>query len=81
VRVAAEAVAVTMIVIVVVRMVVAVAVAIVRMAAGFLGLVVHPLDSNRDSVCLTAWILGASAVDNGVDRGDRRERTRWPKRN
>jgi hypothetical protein len=77
--VAAEAVAVTMIV--VVRMVVAVAVAIVRMAAGFLGLVVHPLDSNRDSVCLTAWILGASAVDNGVDRGDRRERTRWPKRN
>jgi len=78
VRVAAESVAVTMIMIV--RMVVAVAVAVVRMAAGFLGLVVHQHDSNRDSLRLTAWILGASMANNGVDRNDHQERTHRPKR-
>ncbi|HEY4948768.1 MAG TPA: hypothetical protein VIH88_00405 [Candidatus Acidoferrales bacterium] len=77
-RVAAESVAVTMIMIV--RMVVAVAVAVVRMAAGFLGLVVHQHDSNRDSLRLTAWILGASMANNGVDRNDHQERTHRPKR-
>jgi hypothetical protein len=76
---AAQAVAVTMIVIV--CMVVAMAMAVVRMAAGFLGLFVHPLDSNRDLVCLTARNLGASMAYNGVDRNDRQERTRRPKRN
>jgi hypothetical protein len=45
-----------MIVVVIVRIVVAVGVAVVRVAAGFLGLIVHQPDSNRDSVCLTAWI-------------------------
>ena len=74
---AAEAVAV----IVVVRMVVAMAVAIVRMAAGFFGFLVHPLDSNRDLVWLTAWILRQSVTNNGVDLLTRRERTRWPKPN
>jgi hypothetical protein len=42
--------------IVVMRVIVAVAVAVVRMSAGFLGLVVHQHDSNRDLLCLTAWI-------------------------
>ena len=78
-RVAAQAVAVTMIMIV--HMVVAMAVAFVRMAAGFLGLVVHQHDSNRDLLCLTAWILGASMVNNGVDCDDHQERTRGLKRN
>jgi hypothetical protein len=36
-------------------------------------LVVHPFDSNRDLVCLTARIRGGSMVNNGVDRSDRRE--------
>jgi hypothetical protein len=76
---AAEAVAVTMIV--VVSMVVAVVVAFVRMAAGFLGFLVHRLDSNRDLVWLTAWIRGGSVVNNGGNRQDRRERTHAPKRN
>lgn len=76
---AAQAVAVTMIV--VVSMIVAVAMAVVRMAAGFLGLFVHPLDSNRDSLCLTARNRGASVFNNGVERDDRQERTRRPKRN
>jgi hypothetical protein len=76
---AAEAVAVTMIV--VVSMVVAVAVAVVRMAGGFLGFLVHRLDSNRDLVWLTAGILGAYVVNNGAERDDRPERTRGPKRN
>ena len=66
--------------IMIVRMVVAVAVAVVRMAAGFLGLVVHQHDSNRDSLRLTAWILGASMANNGVDRNDHQERTHRPKR-
>jgi hypothetical protein len=61
--------------------VVAVAVAVVRMAAGFLGFIVHQLDSNRDLVCLTAWIREWSMVNNGTARSDRRERTLWPKRN
>jgi len=55
--------------------------AVVRMAAGFLGLFLHPLDSNRDSLCLTARNLGASVFNNGVERDDRQERTRRPKRN
>ena len=67
--------------IVVVSIVVAVAVALVRMASGFLGSLVHRLDSNRDLVWLTAWNLSGSIVNNGVDRGDRRERTRAPKLN
>jgi hypothetical protein len=71
--------AVTMVVIM--RVIVAVAVAFVRVAVGFLGFLVHWLDSNRDSVCLTAWIRGGSVVNNGVDRVKRRERTRRPKRN
>ena len=71
----------TVAVIVVVRMVVAVAVAVVRMAARFLCFVMHQHDSNRDLVWLTAWIRGASMVNNGVDLLTRRERTRWPKRN
>lgn len=71
--------AVTMIV--VVSMIVAVAMAVVRMAAGFLGLFVHLLDSNRDLLCLTARIRGASVVNNGADRDHRQERTRRPKRN
>ena len=74
---ATQAVAVT----VVVSMVVAMAVAIMRMAARFLRFVMHQHDSNRDLVRLTAWIRGASMVNNGVDRSDRRERTRWPKPN
>jgi hypothetical protein len=74
---ATQAVAVT----VVVSMVVAMAVAIMRMAAGFLCFVMHQHDSNRDLVWLTAWIRGGSMVNNGVDRSDRRERTRRPKRN
>ena len=53
-RVATQAVAVTMIV--VTRVIVAVAMAVVRMAAGFLSLLVHLLDSNRDLLCLTGWI-------------------------
>ena len=76
---AAEAVAVTMIV--VVSMVVAVAVAVVRMAGGFLGFLVHRLDSNRDLVWLTAGNLGDSMVNNVMNRGNRRERTRALKRN
>ncbi len=82
-RVAAQAVAVTMIVpmIVIVRMVVAVVVTVVGMAAGLLGFVVHQLDSNRDLVCLTAWIRGGFMDTNGADRDDRQERTLWPKRN
>jgi len=76
---AAQAVAVTMVV--VVRMIVAVAMAVMRMAAGILGLFVHPLDSNRDSPRLTARNLGASVFNNGVDRYNRQERTRRPKRN
>jgi len=76
-RKAAEAVAVS----VIAGMIVAMAVAFVRLAAGFLGLLVHRLDSNRDSVCLTAWIRGGSMVNNGAARQERRERTRWPKRN
>jgi hypothetical protein len=52
VRMSAEAVTV----IVVARMVVAVAVAFVRGAGGFLGFLVHRLDSNRDLVWLTAGI-------------------------
>jgi len=79
VRVAAESVAMTMIMIM--RVVVAVAVAVVRMAAGFLGLVVHQHDSNRDSLRLTARILGASMANNGVAHDERQERTRGPKRN
>ena len=75
---AAQTVAVTMIVpmIMIVRMVVAVAVAVVRIAVRFLRFVMHQHDSNRDLVRLTAWIRGASMVNNGVDRSDRRERTR-----
>jgi hypothetical protein len=42
--------------IVIVGMVVAVAVAVVRMAGGFLGFLVHRLDSNRDLGWLTAGI-------------------------
>ena len=76
---AAQAVAVTMIV--VVCMIVAVAMAVVRMPAGFLGFFVHPLDSNRDLLRLTAPNLGPSVFNNGVDRDDRQERTRRPKRN
>jgi hypothetical protein len=72
---------VVMTMIMIVRMVVTVAMAVVRMAAGFLGFVVHPLDSNRDLVCLTAWIRSSSVVNNRVDSHNRRERTRWPKRN
>ncbi len=67
--------------IVVVSIVVAVTVALVRMASGFLGFLVHRLDSNRDLVWLTAWNLSGSIVNNGGDRGDRRERTRAPKLN
>ena len=74
---AAEAVAVTMIV----GMLVAVAVAVVRVAGGFLGFLVHRLNSNRDLIWLTAWILGASMVNNGVDCDDHQERTRGLKRN
>jgi hypothetical protein len=74
---AAEAVALTMIV----SMIVAMAVTFVRVAVGFLGFLVHRLDSNRDSVCLIAWIRGGSVIANGADRGERRERTRRPKRN
>ena len=51
-RMAAQTVAVA----VVVSMVVAVGVAIVRVSAGLLCFIVHQPDSNRDSVCLTAWI-------------------------
>jgi hypothetical protein len=79
VRVPAQAVAVAMIVIF--SMVVAVAVAVVQVAAGFSGFVVHQLDSNRDLVCLTARIRGGSVGYDGANRCDRRERTRWPKRN
>ena len=71
----------TVTVIVIVRMIVTVAVAVVRVTAGFLGLVVHPLDSNRDLVCLTAGIRAASTVNNGADCNDHQERTRRPKRN
>jgi len=53
----------------------------VRMGAGFLGFLMHRLDSNRDLVCLTARIRGASIVNNGEDHENRRERTRAPKRN
>jgi hypothetical protein len=67
--------------IVILSMVVAVAVAVVRVAADFSGFVVHQLDSNRDLVCLTAWIRGGSLCSRGANRCDRRERTRWPKRN
>ena len=74
---AAESVGVTMIA----SMVVAVAMAFVRLAAGFLGLLVHRLDSNRDLVCLTARIRGESMVNNGLNRTQRRERTRAPKHN
>jgi hypothetical protein len=74
---AAQAVAVTMIV----GMVVTVTVAFVRVARGFLGFLVHRLDSNRDLVWLTAWIRGGSVGNNGADRDDRRERTRAPKPN
>jgi hypothetical protein len=73
----AQAMAVAM----VVSMVVAVAVVVVRAAAGFSGFVVHRLDSNRDLVCLTARIRGSSVGDDGANRCERRERTRWPKRN
>jgi hypothetical protein len=76
---ATQAVAVTMIMIV--GMIVAMAVAVVRMGAGFLGFLMHRLDSNRDLVCLTARIRGASIVNNGEDHENRRERTRAPKRN
>jgi len=55
-RMPAQTVAVAMIVVVIVSMVVAVGVAVVRVAAGFLDFIVHQPDSNRDSVCLTAWI-------------------------
>ena len=65
----------------IVSMVVAMAVAFVRVAVGFLGFLVHRLDSNRDSVCLTEWIRGGSAINNGVDRLNRRERTLRAKRN
>lgn len=67
--------------IVVVSIVVAVAVALVRMASGFLGFLVHRLDSNRDLVWLTAGNLGGSVVNNVMNRGNRRERTRALKRN
>jgi hypothetical protein len=76
---AAQAVAVTMIV--VVSMIVAVVVAFVRMATGFLGFLVHRLDSNRDLGWLTAGIRGRPVVNNGLNRDDRRERTRGAKRN
>jgi hypothetical protein len=78
---AAQAVAVTMIVAVIVIARMVVPVTFVSMGAGFLGFVVHQPDSNRDLVCLIAWIRSASMANNGVNRGDRRERTRWPKRN
>ena len=65
--------------IVIVRVVVAVA--LVGVVGGFLAFLMHRLDSNRDLVWLTAWNLSGSIVNNGVDRGDRRERTRAPKRN
>jgi hypothetical protein len=67
--------------IVILSMVVAVAVAVVRVAADFSGFVVHQLDSNRDLLCLTARISGGSLGSGGANRCDRRERTRWPKRN
>jgi hypothetical protein len=54
--------------IMIVRMIVTVAVAVVRMAAGFLRFFVHPFDSNRDLVCLTARIRAASEDNNVVDR-------------
>ncbi len=73
----AQAMAMTMIV----SIVVDVAVAVVRMSAGVLCFVVHPLDSNRDSVWLTAGIRGGSDVNNGVNRSDPQERTCWPERN
>jgi hypothetical protein len=41
----------------------------------------HRLDSNRDLVCLTARNRGGSVGYAGANRRDRRERTRWPKRN
>ena len=50
-------------VIVVVRVIMAVTVAVVRMAAGFLGFLVHRLDSNRELVWLTAWNLCSSMVN------------------
>jgi hypothetical protein len=56
-------------------------VAVVRMAGGFLGFLVHRLDSNRDLVWLTGWNRGGSVINDGAVYGDRRERTRWPKRN
>jgi hypothetical protein len=67
--------------VVIVRMVVAVVVAVVRIAVGFLGFVVHQLDSNRDLVCLTVRNRGWSTVNNGVDWSNPWERTLWPKRN
>ena len=76
---ATQAVAVTMIMIV--GMIVAMAVAVVRMGAGFLGFLMHRLDSNRDLVWLTGWNRGGSVINDGAVYGDRRERTRWPKRN
>jgi hypothetical protein len=65
--------------IVIVRVIVAVA--FVRVGASFLGFLLHRLDSNRDLVCLTVWNLGGSMGNNGMDRIDRRERTRALKRN
>jgi hypothetical protein len=53
----------------------------VRMAGGFLCLLMHRLDSNRDLVWLTAGNLGGSVVNNVMDRRNRRERTRALKRN
>ena len=75
----AQAVAVT--VIMIVGVIVAVAVTFVRMAGGFLCFLMHRLDSNRDLVWLTAGNLGGSVVNNGMDRGNLRERTLAPKRN
>jgi len=75
----AQAVALT--VIMIVRVIVAVAVTFVRMAGGFLCLLMHRLDSNRDLVWLTAGNLGGSVVNNVMDRRSRRERTRALKRN
>ena len=78
---AAQAMAVTVTMIVVVGMVVAVAVAVVRVVGRFLGFLVHRVDSNRDLVWLIARIRRRSEVNNGADHDNRRERTRWPKRN
>jgi hypothetical protein len=75
----AQAVAVT--VIMIVGMIVSVAVTFVRMAGGFLCFLMHRLDSNRDLVWLTAGNLGDSMVNNVMNRGNRRERTRALKRN